>query len=413
MKTPQAAIRLLALLGTVATMLGSEPAAAHGERAQEPFLRMRTIQWYDLKWSPATIGVNEETTLSGKFHLAEDWPRAVAPPDRVFLNVGTPSPVFLRTHSYLNDVPFFISGPLEIGRDYAFKVVLKGRLPGRYHVHPLVSVEKAGPIAGPGSYVDVVGSAEDFTNPMTTLTGQTLDTNSFGLANGLFWHGLWIAIAVVWLLYFLSRPLFLHRYRALLAPEGEAFLLDPTDRKVAAGVLGVTLALIAGGYFYTEDRFPYTVPIQSGETKVEPLPVAPNPIKAEVLRAEYDVPGRSLRIDLRVSNAGREAVRIGEFTTAGLRFVNEIGRAYLDPAYPEELVAGSGLKLADQSPIAPGEVRVLRLAATDANWERQRLVSLLNDPESRFGGLVFTFDDTGRRHINSIAGPVIPLFTKL
>ena len=26
--------------------------SAHGERSQEPFLRMRTIQWYDLKWGP-------------------------------------------------------------------------------------------------------------------------------------------------------------------------------------------------------------------------------------------------------------------------------------------------------------------------------------------------------------------------
>jgi hypothetical protein len=28
------------------------PAAAHGERSQEPFLRMRTAQWYDTRWTP-------------------------------------------------------------------------------------------------------------------------------------------------------------------------------------------------------------------------------------------------------------------------------------------------------------------------------------------------------------------------
>ena len=32
-------------------------ALAHGERNQEPFLRMKTLHWYDVKWS----GENDET----------------------------------------------------------------------------------------------------------------------------------------------------------------------------------------------------------------------------------------------------------------------------------------------------------------------------------------------------------------
>ena len=28
-------------------VLDTAPAAAHGERSQEPFLRMRTVNWYD------------------------------------------------------------------------------------------------------------------------------------------------------------------------------------------------------------------------------------------------------------------------------------------------------------------------------------------------------------------------------
>ena len=40
-------------------MLDIQPAAAHGERSQEPFLRMRTIQWYDMKWQPETTKVND------------------------------------------------------------------------------------------------------------------------------------------------------------------------------------------------------------------------------------------------------------------------------------------------------------------------------------------------------------------
>ena len=34
------------------TLVFVAPAAAHGERSQEPFLRMRTAQWYDTRWNP-------------------------------------------------------------------------------------------------------------------------------------------------------------------------------------------------------------------------------------------------------------------------------------------------------------------------------------------------------------------------
>ena len=32
----------------LALVIDISPVAAHGERSQEPFLRMRSIQWYDL-----------------------------------------------------------------------------------------------------------------------------------------------------------------------------------------------------------------------------------------------------------------------------------------------------------------------------------------------------------------------------
>ncbi len=53
------------------------------------------------------------------------------------------------------------------------------------------------------------------------------------------------------------------------------------------------------------------------------------------------------------------------------------------------------------------------MEAKDALWEVQRLLALMVDPESRFGGLLMTWSDTGDRNINSIAGPVIPVFTNL
>ena len=387
------------------------PAAAHGERSQEPFLRMRSIQLYDMKWQPKVTKVNDIATMTGKFHLAEDWPRAVGKPGRAFFNVGSPSPVFVRLSTKLNGHPTFISGPLEIGRDYEFEVKLKARIPGRHHMHAMVNVKDAGPIAGPASWMNISGSWDDFTNPITTLTGKSIDLETFNFSNGVFWHIVWLGLGCFWIGYFVAKPMFLPRSRVLLA-YGDELLTSPTDRKVGLAVAILTCAIVWGGYRYTESVHPYTVPIQAGESKVEPMPIAPNPVAIKITHANYDVPGRALRVTMEITNNGDSAVNIGEFTTAGVRFVNKLGQSHLDPDYPRELVA-TGLSVDNDNGIQPGETREIKMEAKDALWEVQRLMALLGDPESRFGGLLMTWDQQGNRYINSIAGAVIPVFTKL
>lgn len=398
---------------SLALTLGADvkTASAHGERSQEPFLRMRSIQWYDMKWQPKVTKVNDIATMTGKFHLAEDWPRAVGKPGRAFFNVGSPSPVFVRLSTKLNGHPTFISGPLEIGRDYEFEARLKARIPGRHHMHAMVNIKDAGPIAGPASWMNITGNWDDFTNPITTLTGKNIDLENFNFSNGIFWHLLWLGLGCFWIGYYVARPMFLPRSRVLLA-YGDELLLDPMDRKVGWAVAILTCAIVWGGYRYTETVHPYTVPIQAGESKVEPLPIAPNPVAIKVTHANYDVPGRALRVTMEVTNNGDSGISIGEFTTAGVRFVNKLGQTHLDPDYPRELVA-TGLTVDNDKAIEPGETREVKMEAKDALWEVQRLMALLGDPESRFGGLLMTWDAGGTRYINSIAGAVIPVFTKL
>ena len=398
---------------SLALTLGADvkTASAHGERSQEPFLRMRSIQWYDMKWQPKVTKVNDIATMTGKFHLAEDWPRAVGKPGRAFFNVGSPSPVFVRLSTKLNGHPTFISGPLEIGRDYEFEVKLKARIPGRHHMHAMVNVKDAGPIAGPASWMNISGSWDDFTNPITTLTGKNIDLETFNFSNGIFWHLVWLGLGCFWIGYFVAKPMFLPRSRVLLA-YGDELLTSPTDRKVGLVVAILTCAIVWGGYRYTETVHPYTVPIQAGESKVEPLPIAPNPVAIKVTHANYDVPGRALRVTMEITNNGDSPVSIGEFTTAGVRFVNKLGQTHLDPDYPRELVA-TGLSMDDDRAVQPGETREVKMEAKDSLWEVQRLMALLGDPESRFGGLLMTWDESGTRYINSIAGAVIPVFTKL
>jgi len=132
-------------------------ALAHGEKALEPFIRMRTIQWYDVMWSKDTLNVNDEVVITGKFHVAEDWPRGVPKPDAAYLNVSSPGPVFVRTERYLNGEASVSSAALKLGGDYDFKIVLKARLPGRYHLHPFFNLHDAGAVMGPGHWFEVAG----------------------------------------------------------------------------------------------------------------------------------------------------------------------------------------------------------------------------------------------------------------
>src|SRR5919201_6068082 len=78
--------------GLALTMVGTGPADAHGEKSQAAFLRMRTLGWYDLKWSKKEVNVNEEFEITGKLHIMNAWPAAIRVPERCFLNTILPGP---------------------------------------------------------------------------------------------------------------------------------------------------------------------------------------------------------------------------------------------------------------------------------------------------------------------------------
>ncbi len=405
----------LAIL-TLVSAVAPPPAWAHGERATEPYIRTRTIQWYDVKWSAQDINVNDTVTVSGKFHLMADWPDAVKKPNLVFMSNASPGAVLTRVESYINDVPAMQSlKNLEIGRDYTFKMVMKGRIPGRWHFHPMINVSGAGPIVGPGSWVQVSGNAADFRHPVTTIDGtQIADTQNYGVARAQMWQSGYIVIALAWIFWWLRRPLLVPRWMA--AQKGlDDLLITKMDDKVAAGLLVLILVVVIVGYKSVTAAYPRLVPLQAGSLHTPPLPETPKLVGVKFKKAEYDVPGRSLRMNIEVSNNATRPIRVGEFLTASLRFVNgavPAAVAAVDPAYPKDLLPTSGLVVAEDTPLAPGETRVVKLDATDAAWELERLVGFLSNVDSRVGALIFFFDDKGTRYTTSVAGPVLPVFKK-
>ncbi len=392
----------LALLATVSSV------HAHGEWALEPFIRMRTIQWYDITWSTSDVKVNDEVIISGKFHVAEDWPAAVPPPESAYLNVASPGPVFVRKATFINGVSTVNAVKLQLGGDYQFSIRLKGRIPGQYHIHPMMNLKDTGVIVGPGQWITVAGAAGEFTNPVTTVEGETIDLESYGTGNAIFWHALWAFIAVVWTLWWVSRPLFITRNRLLKANQEKA-LVTTADRNMARAILLGTLLLVAGAYAATEAKYPNTIPLQAGRVDIEPLPEPAQQVVVKVKRANYVVADRVLAMTLEITNNTAESVQLGEFNTATLRFINPKG-GKADPNYPKEITAESGLTVDLIAPIQSGETRVLQVRAKDAAWRTERLDSLTKDADSRFGGLAFFYSSNGGRYMTSISGPVVPVY---
>ena len=401
---------MISLLAAVAaTSLYAPTASAHGEKSQAAFMRMRTIHWYDLKWSKEVVKVNDTVEITGKFHVFEGWPETVDAPESAFLNIGIPGPVFIRKESYVGGQLVPRSVRLEIGKTYDFKVVLKARRPGDWHVHTMMNVQGGGPIIGPGKWITIEGSMADFKNPLTTLTGATIDLENYNLENTYFWHAFWYAFGLAWIIYWVRRPVFLPRFLMVNAGRADE-LVSGGDKKVGMAFAAATVLIVIFAMSSANSKYPITIPLQAGTMRgIRANADEKSTVSVKVEDATYRVPGRAMRMKLTIKNNGNSAVRLGEFYTASVRFLDS--EVFRDTTgYPEDLLAEDGLSVSDNSAIAPGETRTVEVQASDAAWEVYRLADIIYDPDSRFAGLLFFFDAAGNRTITQIDAPLIPSF---
>jgi hypothetical protein len=79
-------------------------AVAHGEAAQDGFIRTRTVAFYDVQFSDTQLQRGEALTITGKFFLLHEWPSGVGKPGLVFLTAAVPGPVLLVQERWLNGV---------------------------------------------------------------------------------------------------------------------------------------------------------------------------------------------------------------------------------------------------------------------------------------------------------------------
>src|ERR1700720_1788795 len=166
--------------GLALTMAAIGPADAHGEKSQAAFLRMRTLNWDDVKWSKTNVTVNEEYEITGKLHIMNSWPAAIEVPAQCFLNTGQPGAMAARLGVWVGGTFTPRSMKLELGKTYAFRVLLKARRPGHWHTHVQLSVKTGGPIPGPGAYIDIKGNFSDYRDDVKLLDGTAVDIETYG-----------------------------------------------------------------------------------------------------------------------------------------------------------------------------------------------------------------------------------------
>src|SRR5690348_10627629 len=160
-------------------MLAPSPAFAHGEAGDEPFLKDLTTAFYDVTITPHAIHVGEPVTITGKVRILNNWPYTLQAPETAYITPVVPGPVFALKDRTVNGQSAPGSFFVQRGGVYDFKMVILGREPGRWHVHPGIAIQGTGTLIGPGEWVEVQPSAAGFTFPVTLLSGQVIDLDRY------------------------------------------------------------------------------------------------------------------------------------------------------------------------------------------------------------------------------------------
>ena len=173
------ALSLAGIIGLLLTFGTADVVVAHGERAQEGFLRMKTVAWQDVRFSSSEVKQGEQLVITGKVKILEVWPTTLENPELAYLNVSASGPHFVMKERTINGQPAPASFSVEKGGLYEFRMVLEGRTEGYWHVHPTLYVLHSGGLLGPGQWVTVGAVPAGYQNKVTLLDGQTIDLDRY------------------------------------------------------------------------------------------------------------------------------------------------------------------------------------------------------------------------------------------
>ena len=391
-----------------AMLVGSAPAAfAHGERAQEAFLRMRTVAWVNTTYSKTTVKQGETFTVTGTAKILDAWPTnlAAGDPNTGYIGIIAPGPVVLLKERTINGVSAPSRIDVQRGRIYEFSMTVAGRRPGRWHVHPSFSVKGAGTLLGPGEWITVEENPDGFSNPVTLEGGGTVNLENYQLPFTWIWLVLTFLIGMGWMIYwtFTKRTvtnLAVTSQIPLNTDGMEYGLITKKDhRNMNWFALGTALLLVAG-WVYQAAAFPTKMPQQIFQFAPPDPAIAKAPVFAEaaVGTADYDSGTQTLTIEVPVTNTGQTPMDLAQFTTTTLKFTTGAG-------------AGPGvMNVSPSATVAPGSSpTTLTLTMKDPAWEAEHLVPIGESQLLFSGVLVFETPD-GQVNLTELEANLKPRF---
>jgi methane/ammonia monooxygenase subunit B len=400
-------ISLIAL--TIVAIVSVPQVFAHGEAGDEPFLKDLTVAFYDVSISPGEVQVGQPVTITGTVKILETWPYTLAPPETAAVMPVVPGPVFALKDRSVNGQAAPGSFFVEKGGIYQFKMVILGKEPGRWHVHPGMAVKGTGTLIGPGEWVTVQPSGAKFEFPLTLLNGQTIELNTYGGQFVWWWSFAGFLLGVAWMLYWtLTKRTVTNLAVTLQLPVNDDApdigLITPRDHMWMNVLAGVTIVLLVVGWTYSTMHYPVRWPQQTDWFAPRPISSGEQMAEVHAKGATYDNATDTLVMNVQVKNLLGSAITLKQFIMAMTTFVNG-GEQEQAKAGPRDFVGL--LEVEPKGPIASGETKDLTLKISSKLFSEERLIPL-NDPQQFIAGLLRFENAQGGQQVVTLRTSVVP-----
>jgi methane/ammonia monooxygenase subunit B len=403
---------LSALLASALVVTLAPAAQAHGERAQEAFLRMRTVSWVDVHFSSDHVRQGETFTITGTAKILDAWPTNLAKgnPNTAFLGVIAPGPTVVLKERTINGVSVPTRIDAQKGDIYEFSMTIAGRRVGRWHIHPALAVKGAGTLLGPGQWITVEKNPAGFRNDVTLVkaggaTGSTINLENYQLSFTWIWLIITFLIGMGWMIYWTVPKRTVTNLAVTsqipLNTDGMDYgLITKRDhRNCNWFALGTALLLVVG-WIWQSFAFPTKMPQQIFQfAPPAPAVAANSPLGVAGLgEARYDTGSKTVTMDVDITNNGTTPMDLKEFTTSTLTFA---------PGLTPGENAGS-LTATPSGSVAPGQTTKLSIAMQGSAWEDEKLIPVNESSQMITGILLFQTGD-GKKVLTEVEANLQPV----
>jgi methane/ammonia monooxygenase subunit B len=403
---------LSALLAGALVVTLAPAAQAHGERAQEAFLRMRTVSWVDVNFSSDHVRQGETFTITGTAKILDAWPTNLAKgnPNTAFMGIIAPGPVVMLKERTINGVSIPTRIDAKKGDIYEFSMTVAGRRVGRWHIHPSLAVKGAGTLLGPGKWITVEKNPDGYKNDVTLVKaggapGGTVNLENYQLTFTWIWLVITFLIGLGWMIYWTVPKRTVTNLAVTsqipLNTDGMDYgLITKRDhRNMNWFALGTAL-LLAIGWIWQAVAFPTKMPQQIFQfAPPTPAVAATSALGVAGLgEARYDPGSKTLTMDVDITNHGTAPMDLQEFTTSTLTFAPGLA--------PGENTGG--LTATPSGSVAPGQTAKLSIAMQGSAWEDEKLIPVNESSQMITGILLFQTAD-GKKVLTEVEANLQPL----